>query len=477
MNARMAILSAVLGVSGCLSAGTSGPARPVMFEPGTRPGEYLAHGAKGSLRLTQAGIEFAASGQPVVTLTLPCAHAVAPVADEPQTSVSHYYVGKNPEGWRMGVAHYGKVRYRGVYPGIDLVFYQAPAGSGSSFEYDFVVQPGADPGRIRMRFDGAEKIRLNAAGDLVAGEGWLKQHRPRIWQNGREIAGNFRLHRDRTVSFDLGPYDRAQALTIDPVITYVSYVGGAGEDIAHGVAVDAAGNVYVAGVSNAPDFQGTGSFPKRPTLLQYAFVSKFAPIAGGRTQLLYTIYLGDQTEDKPSDAAAVTVDGAGNVIVAGRTAATGFPTKNAFQPQRGGELDCRFTDSGTPVICADAFLAKFSPDGRTMVFSTYYGGKFDGLFNDVATDAAGGIYAVGAQTGNTDRTGTATAFQLSTAGARNDMVLTRWDPEGRLVYASYLGGSGSDNAFSIAVEKPGVVWVGGGTGSRDIPMPEVNNGL
>ena len=473
----MAILSAVLGVSGCLSAGVTGPARPAMFEPGTRPGEYLAHGAKGSLRLTQAGIEFAASGRPIVTLTLPGAQAVAPVADERQTSVSHYYVGKNPEGWRMGVAHYGKVRYRGVYPGIDLVFYQAPAGSGSSFEYDFVVQPGADPGRIRMRFDGAEEIRLNAAGDLVAGDGWLKQHRPRIWQNGREIAGSFRLRRDRTVSFDIGAYDRTLVLMIDPVITYVSYVGGAGEDIANGVAVDAAGNVYVAGVSNAPDFQGTGSFPKRLTLLQFAFVSKFAPIAGGRTQLLYTIYLGDQTEDKPSTATAVTVDSSGNVIVVGRTVATGFPTKNAFQTQRGGEMDCRSDDTFTPVICSDAFLSKFSADGRTMVFSTYYGGKFTGLFNDVAADGAGGIYAAGIQAGNTDRTGTANAFQLSTAGASEDMVVTRWDPEGRLVYATYLGGSGGDNAHSIAVEKPGVVWVGGATNSTDMPMSEVNNGL
>jgi len=115
---------------------------------------------------------------------------------------------------------------RRVYPGVDLLVY----GSERSFEYDFVVAPNADPSRIRMRFDGTKNVRLNAAGDLLIGEGGLMQRRPRVFQEGRKIAGSFRVERDRSVTFSLGAYDHSLPLTIDPVISYISYLGGNAAD-------------------------------------------------------------------------------------------------------------------------------------------------------------------------------------------------------------------------------------------------------
>jgi uncharacterized protein (TIGR03437 family) len=399
---------------------------------------------------------------------------VEPEGSDLQASVSNYYLGQDSAKWRTGVANYGEVRYAAVYPGIDLVFH----GSEQSFEYDFEVAAGADPSRIRMRFDGVKKLRLNAAGDLTAGDGGLTQHRPHIFQAGREIAGSFRLHRDGTVSFDIGRYDRTRALTIDPVITYVSYLGGNAGDAALSVTVDTAGNVYLAGVTHSSDFPGQGLFGQRPNDREFGYVSKFAPVSGGKTQYLYTIFLGDQSLNA-TVAKAVNTDNSGNVVVAGLTSAIGFPTKNAFQPVLGGggALDCPAVD-GDAFLCGDAFLAKFSGDGRTLLFSTYYGGKYTNYFNAVAIDGAGGIYAVGAQDNATatDLRGTPNALQQAPSGSVV-MMATRWDANGQLLYASFLGGTGNGIPNSVAVEKPGVVWVGGDTDSANMPMPAVNKGL
>ncbi len=464
-------LSVVPILAGSLFGATpnSAPLRPLVFEPGAGPHEYVSRGPRGSLHLTRTGIEFAAKDQPVLRLALSGSQAVEPEGNDLQASVSNYYLGQDPAKWRTGVANYGEVRYAAVYPGIDLVFH----GSERTFEYDFVVAAGADPSRIRMRFDGVKKLRLHAAGELIAGG--LTQHRPHIFQAGREIAGSFRLHRDRTVSFDIGPYDRTRALTIDPVITYVSYLGGNAGDQAYGVTVDTAGNVYLAGYTLSSDFPGQGVFGQRPNARQYAYMSKFAPVSGGKTQLLYTIFLGDQSSNL-SVANAVSTDGSGNVIVAGMTSAPTFPTKNAFQPLLGGGLDC--PNNGFDYYCTDAFLAKFSADGRTLIFGTYYGARYSNYFNAVAVDGAGGIYAVGAQENatSTDLRGTPNAFQAAPSGSVV-MMATRWDANGQLLYASYLGGSGNGIPNSVAVEKPGVVWVGGDTNSANMPMPAVNKGL
>jgi uncharacterized protein (TIGR03437 family) len=433
----------------------------------------VSYGPNGSLHLTRAGIEFAAKGQPLVRLALSGAQAADPEGDDLQVSVSHYYLGRDSAKWRTGVANYGQVRYRGVYPGIDLIFH----GSQRSFEYDFEVAPGADPRQIRLRFDGVKKLHLNTAGDLLTGDGGLTQHRPRIFQAGREIAGSYRIHRSRTVSFDIAPYDRTLALTIDPVITYVSYLGGNGADAAYGITIDLSGNVYLTGYTLAADFPGGAAFGRRPFQRQFGFVSKFAPVVGGKTQLLFTLFLGDQGSNLPTQASAVATDSAGNLIVAGGTWVSGFPTLNAFQPQLGGGLECVDPD-GNAASCEDGFLAKFSPNGATLIFSTFYGAKYNNYFNDVAVDSAGGIYAVGGQEYGelTDLKGTPNSFQPAAAGGV-DMVLTRWSPTGQLSYASFLGGKASEIANSVAVEKPGVVWVGGDTSSADMPFPAVNNGL
>jgi uncharacterized protein (TIGR03437 family) len=445
----------------------SAPLQPVVFEPGLKDHEFISHGAKYSLRLTSAGIDIAAAGAMPLRLTLAGAKTVNPAPEDLKTSQSHYYLGQDPKQWRIGVANYGMIRYREVYPGVDLLFY----GSGKQWEYDFIVAPGADPKRIRMRLEGSGKLKINASGDLVLGDGTFQQHRPRLRQGGEEIKGSFRLNPDHTVSFEVAAYDHSRPLVIDPVIVYTSFLGGNARDIPNAVTVDKSGNVLVAGQTNSTNFPGSGPGQGPAGHHEFAFVSKFAPISGGKMQLLFSFFLGDSSSPESSAANAVATDAAGNIILAGITGAAHFPVVNAIQPQiSGGPADCSVVSGGARVHCLDNFLAKLTPDGRGILFSTYYGGTGNNRFQDVALDALGNIYAVGYAEGPTDLKGTPNAVRVSAPSTGEDIHLVRFDSTGKVLYATYLGGAADDSAATLAVEKPGVVWIAGRTASKDFPL-------
>ena len=441
------------------------PLHPLVFEPGLGSQEFIARGARYSMRLTSGGLEVAAAGTAPLRLSLVGAATVLPEAEDRKTSLSHYYDGNDPKKWRLGVPNYGKVRYKDVYPGVDLVFY----GTDRQWEYDFMVAPGADFRAIRIKFDGADKVKLNHQGDLVLGDGVFTQHRPRVHQNSKEIVGAFHIHSDRTVSFSIGSYDAFLPLVIDPVIVYTTYLGGTANDSGNAVALDKDGNILVAGGTVANDFPGP-IFGQRPRTRQFAFVTKYAPIAGGKTQVLFTILLGDNSSLGVTIAQAVASDSAGNIIVAGNTSVTGFPTVNATQSNIAGlGTDCSV--GGDPRFCLDGFLAKFSPDGRTSLFSTYYGGFGDDTFDAIDVDSQGGIYALGSSDGGSKSLpGTPNSIRVSNAGRNAHLV--RFDPAGKVLYDTYMGGNarGIESGRTIAVEKPGVVWIAGQTSSSDFPV-------
>src|SRR5262249_50083828 len=142
---------------------------------------------------------------------------------EPQPGISNYFIGNDPSKWRTEIPHYGRVALRGVYPGIDLVFY----GNPHEVEYDWVVAAGADARQIRVRWESDGKPRMDSNGDLVIGG--LRQKKPDIRQGGQQIEGGYKL-RGREVSFKLARCDARKPLTIDPVLYYSTYLGGNGED-------------------------------------------------------------------------------------------------------------------------------------------------------------------------------------------------------------------------------------------------------
>jgi len=199
--------------------------------------EVMVRAAKSVTRMELVG----ASARPTIDLL------------DQQPHFSNYLQGSDQAKWRTNVAQYRRLRYREVYPGIDLIFY----GNQEQLEYDFLVRPGADPNRIELRFAGMKSLDVNADGDLVLrGEGGSIVHKqPIVYQeqDGQRIpvAGRYVVVNRNRVRFEVAEYDRSEMLVIDPILTYSSYLGGtthnSAEEIAYAVARDPEGNLYVAG--------------------------------------------------------------------------------------------------------------------------------------------------------------------------------------------------------------------------------------
>src|SRR5689334_22226537 len=162
---------------------------------------------------------------------------------------SNYFIGHDPKKWRSNIPTYRRVQYRGVYPGIDLVYY----GNQRQLEYDFVLAPLADPAQIELRFAGARQLRLDAAGNLVVelAGGQVIEPAPQVYQEidgeRRPLAGGYVLHQGQRVGFKLARYDRHRTVIIDPGLVYSTYLGGSDVDGGFGIAVDSVGHAYVTG--------------------------------------------------------------------------------------------------------------------------------------------------------------------------------------------------------------------------------------
>lgn len=462
---RRAVFLCVLPfISSLRAADSAAPVRPILFEPAPEGG-FISTGGDLALRLTEHGVDLAVRESGPARLSFVGGSRVQPRPEGRSVAQSHYFLGSDAKRWRPSVANFEKIRYAGIYPGVDAVFY----GNGREFEYDLLLAPGADPNRIRMRFDGGDIPVVNADGDLAIGNTFL-QRRPVAAQDGNPVDAAFRLHPDGAVGIELGNYDRSRPLTIDPVLTYSSYLGGTWSETIEDITVDATGNVYVTGWTFSPNFPGPIVRGQAPNVRQFGFVTKYAPIEDGKTRLLFTAFFGDNADRGFVSPRAVRIDRSGNIILAGAVGIPTFPTVNAVQPAISGGADCS-TSSGGQYLCADGFLTKLSPDGSTLLFSTYYGGRLASQFDHLALDALDGIYVLGLQNGPTALQGTEGAIQR-TAGDASDILFARFSPAGQLLYSTFLGGNLAENGTAIGVEAPGIVWIGALTRSTNIPVTQ-----
>jgi len=433
--------------------------------------KYLARGAGYTLFLTSNEAVLALrspappgkpdAASPVVRLKLLGANPELRVTGEAELpGQSNYFLGKDARQWHTHVPNYAQVRYRGLYGGVDLVYY----GHQGELEYDFVVAPGADPGRIRLRIEGAHGMKVDAKGNLVlpTGGGEVRFHRPVAYQgSGRDkhlIAARYLLRGRDEIGFALGPYDRRQALIIDPVLSYATYLGGTGGDVAYGIAVDSSGNAYVTGSTASANFPTTSAEQNTSGGDGDAFVTKFNSTG---TALVYSTYLGGNGSDIGN---AIAVDSSGNVYVVGSTTSTNFPTTSgAFQPNYG--------DNG------DAFLAKLDAAGSALVYCTYLGGTSADIAQAVAVDSSGNAYVTGSTqshdfpTVNPLQIGNDGCSTVSgSVSCSSDVFVAKVNPSGTdLVYSTYLGGSGGDSGRAIAIDGSGNVYVSGYTSSSDFP--------
>jgi hypothetical protein len=374
---------------------------------------------------------------------------------------ANYFIGNDPHKWRTHVPTYAKVQYTAVYPGVDLVYY----GQLRQLEYDFVVAPGADPTAITLGFAGVDHIDVDAQGDLVLSTvgGSLRFQKPVVYQEGdghrHAIAGGYVRKGPHQVGFHVAAYDPARPLVIDPVLSYSTYLGGSGDNNAgQGIAVDATGAAYVTGFTNSQDFPTV--HPLQPTLRggTNAFVAK---LTADGSALVYATYLGGSGRD--DEARGIAVDAAGAAYVTGLTESPDFPTVHPLQPTlRGG---------------TNAFVAKLTADGSALVYATYLGGSGGDIGFGIAADATGAAYVTGTTYSSDFPTMHALQPTLQSSGG-NAFVAKLAANGTALVYATYLGGSGTvsqppgvigDAGFGIAIDASGHAYVTGVAYSPDFP--------
>ena len=428
---------------------------PLPFES-HRPGAFLSRGAGYAFELSPSGATFSvgAPGTSPVRLSFPGASRNAILRGEaPLPGRVNYLRGSDPARWRRNLPTFGRVVQRGLYPGIDLIYY----GNQRQLEFDFRVAPGADPKRIRLSFAGASGLRIDDAGDLLlaTAAGEIRQHKPLLYQEraGRrvEIPGRYRMAGPRTVAVDVGAYDPDAPLVVDPVLSYSSYLGGSRTDSGIGVALDAAGNIFVAGNTNSPNFTVTsGVVGNGPVGGQEMFVTKF----NSKGAVVYSTYIAGGGSDVLT---AMTADAAGNVYVTAYTDSSNLPRVRALQGNnRGGYYGL------------DAYVAKLDPNGAEFVYATYLGGNDDELVYGIAADASGNAYVTGT-TASTNFPVSLVAYQKLNKGILSGFI-TKIDSTGTLLsYSTYYGGSRTDIPGGITVDKAGNVYVVGDTTSTDFP--------
>jgi len=373
----------------------------------------------------------------------------------------NYFIGNDPGKWRSNVPTYAKVEYKGIYPGVDLVYYSRQG----QLEYDFVVAPGADPNVIRLALGG--RLHLAANGDLVVRlpGGEVRFRKPVIYQSAstdygqqttdrKLVDGHYRLIRGQ-VRFAIPSYDKNRPLVIDPVLSYSTYLGGTDDEGIFGIKFDPKGNIYVAGETSSVNFPIKGGFQSTIGGNYDGFITEFDPQGNA---LVYSTYIGGSQFDH---CVGIAVDRQGGAYVAGYTESSNFPTVHPLQASLNGP--------------EDAFVARIAPGGGSLIYSTYLGGSNADGAGNIAIDSHGNAYVAGF-TYSTDFPVTPGAFQKLCDLGKNgencfgDSFVAKISPfGGRLVYSTYLGGSAFDSATDIAVDPQGVAYITGSTGSVDFP--------
>ena len=366
---------------------------------------------------------------------------------------SNYFIGNDPAKWRTNVPTYAKVKYEGIYPGIDLVYY----GNQRQLEYDFIVAPGADLRHIALEISGAQRIRRDEYGDLVlkTGEGEIRWHRPVAYQEKdgarQEIASRYAVTAANRVGFEVGQYDQNRPLYIDPYI-YSTFLGGSGEDVGSGIAVDSTGNAYVVGYTGSTNFPTKNPLQPANGGTVDVFVAKINPSGSA---FVYSTYLGGSGADY---GYGVAVDSAGNAYVTGLTGSTNFPiTAGSFQTVCSGGCNSY-----------DAFVSELNPTGSALVYSTYLGGTSIDVGYGIAVDSVGNAYVTG-YTESSDFP-TKNPVQPAYGGGLEDVFVAELNSAGSaLVYSTYLGGSNEEVGRGIAVDSAGNAYVTGETDSYNFP--------
>ena len=430
---------------------------------------------------------------------------VMPRGESPTATTISYFRGRKDQ-WKTGLASYSMLVYSDLWPGIDLVY----RGTATRLKYEFIVKPGADPEQIKLAYSGATGVRLNPSGQLEVSTpvGSFQDDRPISYQeiNGKQsvVATSFNLQTDRiqnrratkshlsprkskiqnrkVYGFRVGKYDKRKPLVIDPaVIIYAGFIGGMNTDSALRIAVDDAGNAYIVGHTTSNTSEGfpatvgpdtTFNPARQAGSASFEFIDVYvAKVKADGTGLVYAGYIGGHGNQV---ATGIAVDGAGNAYVVGGT--DSYPV-NGFPATVGPKL----AYSGAPAsnsagifdwFLADGFIAKVNASGTGLAYCGYIGGdNFDFAYS-VAVDQAGSAYVTGETSSSPASLPVTVGPSLTYGGGSFDTFVAKVKADGTgFDYLGYIGGSGTDRGFAIAVDSAGSAYITGETGSSSSSLP------
>jgi uncharacterized protein (TIGR03437 family) len=453
---------------------------------------FLARSGAVSTAVTSSGIVFRGFRERI-SLRLDSALLGKCGASSPVAGEAHYLALSPPI---THVPLYPSIACRDIYPGIDWVVHT----DAGSVEHDWKLAPGVDPRAIVMLLDGAASARVTSAGDLLLRSGQLSVawKAPQAYQDvagiPRRVQAGYRLQGQR-IALQIGPHRRDLPLVIDPVIDFSYVVNGNNDDRLCQVALDGAGNIYIAGLTLSSDFETTpgaafGSPVGSPGSSYQVFVRELSPDG---SKLLYSTYLG-LGELYSAHPIGMRVDQAGNVYLAANAFSSpsvgGTPivpngTVAVYKLAPGGDrliygtrvlggfdypdpVALAIDGSGNAYVGAGSTsigVSKIDPTGQEQIYlyqtdvSGYYGG-----LADLAVGADGSVYLAGS---------TAMGGLVTTPGALKTTAVNPQDFHGYLIrlkpdgsapiFATYIAGDYSDLVSALAVDSSGNAYVGGQT--------------
>jgi hypothetical protein len=367
---------------------------------------------------------------------------------------SNFFYGNISENWCTDVPNYAEVWYENIYDGIDLRYYTNDKG----LKYDFIVHPGADLEQIKIRYAGANELRMDNSGDLIISTkiGDILDTGLYIYQENHGIRnainGNIQLFTDLEYGFDIkGDYDRSKPIIIDPQIEFSTFFGGNSFEYPFGISVDSNDNSYLTGITNSIDFNSTPGAHDTVHNGQYAdgYVIKFNQ---NGSALEYATFLGGLNWNY---CRSIYVDKKGNAYIAGETNSSDFPMTNS-------SYDTTF-NSGW-----DVFVTKLNYNGSQLVYSTFIGGGWHEDTWSIIVNENGSAHITGVTVSN-DFPTTTKSYDKVLNGV-SDVYVLKLDPNGSsLEFSTFLGGTKDENGYGLDIDQNDNVYITGITISDDFP--------
>ena len=433
---------------------------------------------------------------------------------------TNYFKGSDPESWHTEIPNYKEIIYPDLWEGIDLV-YRLTDGM---IKYDIIIHPGADPYDIQIKIEGAKDLSISQQGDLVIGtEYWdiVDQGLFTYYQDvsHEPIPCKFELINEIEYSFSLGEYDKSRTVVIDPFIAYSTFIGGSGHDYGEAIEIDSKGNAYIIGITtddttNYPTTTGVYDITQNGG--QDVFVTK---LNSDGTSLIYSTFMGGSHDDY---GYGIAIDSNGNSYLTGITYSDNYPTTpGAYDTTHNGNFDVFVTklnstgsslkystfiggfthdygygiaidSNGNSYISGitysdnypttpgaydptynsggDVFMTKINPAGSSLLYSTFIGGNVEDIARGIEIDSNGNAY-IGGYTQSSNFPTTPGAYDTSYNGGYTDVFVTKLNSTGSsLVYSTFIGGSGGDEAYGgITIDSNENAYVTGETLSTDYP--------